>query len=136
MSGAPNRLGIPPELKGHVDFVAKTSRKLARELFHAMMFYQAGLEKKQRVLFRFVNVGSDVFGIVASCSRATMLYNKNPNDKGPIELAHLLTREAERRVKRQFHGLFKNDDKMGYQVALNILGGKYEWLEDGIIKFE
>ena len=45
----------------------------------------------------------------------------------------MLSREAERRVKRQFHGLFKNDDKMGYQVALNILGGKYEWLEDGII---
>ena len=133
---AHSRLGIPKELKGHVDFVAKTAPKLARELFHAMVRYQAGLEKKQRVLFRIVNIGSDLFAIVASCARAAMLYQKNPNDKGPLELAHMLSREAERRVKRQFHGLFKNDDQMGYQVGVNILSGKYDWLEEGIIAFE
>ena len=133
---APGKLKVPGELKTHVDYVERTARKLARDLFHAMMKYQAGLEKKQRVLFRIVNIGSDLFGIAASCSRAALLYSKNPNDRGPIELATLLSREAERRIKRQFHGLFKNDDGMGYKVASGVLEGKYSWLEEGIIPFQ
>lgn len=132
---APRNLNVPKELQAHVDFVETNSRKLARNLFHAMMVYQAGLEKRQRVLFRLVNIGSDLFGIAAACARATMLYAKDPSNHGPIELTNQLSREAERRINRQFHGLFKNDDKIGYKIALNVLDGKYEWLEDGIIKF-
>ncbi len=133
---APGRLHVPKELRAHVDFVETNSRKLARNLFHAMMYYQAGLEKRQRVLFRLVNIGSDLFGIAASCARATMLCAKDPSNRGPIELANQLSREAERRIKRQYHGLFKNDDKISYKIALNVLDGKYEWLEEGIIYFE
>ncbi|MBI4387558.1 MAG: acyl-CoA dehydrogenase family protein, partial [Candidatus Omnitrophica bacterium] len=123
----PSRLSIPKELKTHLNFVEKTARKLARDLFHAMMRYQASLEKRQRILFRFVNIGSDLFGIAASCSRAAMLHQRNPQDRGPLQLANLLSREAERRIKRQFHGLFKNDDRISYKIAMNVLDGKYEW---------
>ncbi len=133
---APRRLHVPPELKSHVDYVEKTARKLARKLFHPMMTYQAGLEKRQRVLFRIVNIGTDLFGIAANCARAALLYSKNPADHGPIELANQLSREAERRINRQFHGIFKNDDKVTYKIAVNVLDGKYAWLEEGIIKFE
>ena len=133
---APSRLSIPKELQQHLSFVEKMARKLARDLFHAIMRYQASLEKRQRVLFRFVNIGSDLFGIAASCARAAMLYEKNSNDRGPIELANLLSREAERRIKRQFHGLFKNDDRSGDKIAYDILDGKYGWLEEGIIPFD
>ncbi len=133
---SPSRIKVPSKLKIHFDYVEVTARKLARNLFHAMMKYQAGLEKRQRVLFRIVNIGTDLFGIAASCSRAAMLYEKNPSDEGPIELANLLSREAERRINRQFHGIFKNDDRSGYRIAMNVLAGKYEWLEQGIIPFE
>lgn len=125
---------VPHELRKHFDFVEQTSKKLARALFHAMVKHQAGLEKKQRILFRIVNIGCDLFGIAASCSRAALLYSQNPNDRGPLDLANMLSREAERRIKRQFHGLIKNDDRMGYKVAMNVLDGRYGWLEDGIIK--
>lgn len=133
---APRRLNVPDELKAHVDFVDKTAAKLARTLFHSMIKYKSSLEKRQRVLARLVNIGSDLFGIAASCSRASMLYKKNSEDMGPVELANMLSREAERRIKRQFNGLYKNDDRMGYKIATDILDGKYEWLEHGIIKFE
>jgi len=133
---APGSLEVPKELRPHVDFVEKTARELARNLFHVMMWYREKLEKRQRVLFRLVNIGSDLFGIAASCARANMLYSKNPSDRGPLELANLFSREAERRVKRQFHGLFKNDDALGYKLAKDVLEEKYAWLEEGIIKAE
>jgi alkylation response protein AidB-like acyl-CoA dehydrogenase len=131
---APSSLQVPPELKAHVDFAEKTAPKLARNLFQVMMFYREKLEKRQRVLFRLVNIGSDLFGITAASSRAAMLYAKNPSDRGPLQLANLFCREAERRIKRQFHGLFKNDDQLGYRIAREILDAKYGWLEEGIIK--
>ena len=134
LGGASIRGKVPHELVGHVDFVEKTAHKLARELFHVMMWYQAKLEKRQRVLFRLVNIGCDLFGIAVSCSRAASMVIKNPADRSPVEMANQISREAERRIKRQFHGLFKNDDKISYQIAMNVLNGKYEWLEDGIIK--
>ncbi len=130
---APSSANMPRELQSHMDFVERNARKLARNLFHVMMWYREGLEKRQRVLFRLVNIGSDLFGIAASSARAALLYGKNPSDRGPLELANLLSREAERRINRQFHGLFKNDDQLGYRIARDILGGKYAWLEEGII---
>lgn len=129
------RLGAPKILASHFDFVEKTAHKLGRELFHAMIRYQDGLEKKQRVLFRIVNVGCDLFAISATCSRALYLYKKNPSDKTPLELANLFSREAERRVTRQFHGLFLNDDNLSTHIAQDFLAGKMEWLEKGIIPF-
>ncbi len=125
---------VPPELKVHFDYVDQTARKLARNLFHTIIWYREKLEKRQRILFRIVNIGCDLFAIAASCSRAALLYSRNPTDKGPVELANTLSREAERRVKRQFHGLFKNDDQLGYGIAINVLDGKYRWLEEGIIR--
>jgi len=132
---APARLKVPKELQSHVDFVEKTSQKLARNLFHVMMRYQAGLERRQRILFRLVNIGTDLFAIAASCSRASMLYKKDPKNKGPLELTNLLSREAERRINRQFHGLFVNDDRLGYKISSDILKDQYTWLEEGIIPF-
>lgn len=131
---APAALGVPPELKVHMDYAEKTAPKLARNLFQVMMFYREKLEKRQRVLFRLVNIGCDLFGITAASSRAAMLYAKNPSDRGPVQLANLFCREAERRINRQFHGLFKNDDQLGYRIAREVLESKYDWLEEGIIK--
>lgn len=130
---APASVAMPAPLKSHADYVEKTARKLARNLFQVIMWYQAGLEKRERVLFRLVNIGCDLFGIAASCARASLLYSKNPADRGPVELANLFSREAERRINRQFHGLFKNDDKLGYKLSRDVLEGKYAWLEQDII---
>lgn len=132
-SNAAAKLDTPPELAEHINFVEKNAKKLARELFHAMNWYRDALQNRQRVMFRLVNVGSDLFAIAATCSRAAMLYKKNPADKTPLDLAHFFSREAERRIKRQFHGLFINDDLFSYKIGQNILEEKYTWLEQGII---
>ena len=124
---------VPTKLRPHIKYVYHMSKRLSRNLFHAMVFYRQGLEKKQRLLGRIVNIGTDLFAIAASCSRAALLVSKNSKDNGPIELADLFCLDARRRVNGHFKSLFKNQDAYAYKIARNALDGKYSWLEDGII---
>ncbi len=125
---------VPAKLKGHVAFVEKTSHRLARALFHAMAKYQQGLEKRQKILFRFVNIGTEFFAMAAVCSRAAYLTAQNPSDRSPEELADLFCRQAVRRIKEEFRSQGCNDDRLIYNTGRNMLEGKYTWLETGIVK--
>lgn len=124
---------VPQELKRHVTFVSRMSRCLARNLFISMLFYQRGLEKKQRLLARLVNTGTELFAMTATCSRAALLVSKNPADQSPIELADLFCRDASRRAERQIRSLFFNHDAFAYRIARKMLEGRYQWVEEGII---
>ncbi len=128
----PQGVKIPHKIKSHIHYIEKTGHRLARNLFHAMMLYQDGLEKKQQLLTRLVNIGTDLFAIAVTCSRAALLHSKSTNE-GAVELADLFTRQAKGRIEKQFHSLFCNDDRFTYHVAQETLKGKYRWLEDGII---
>lgn len=128
----PQGVKIPHKLKSHIHYVEKTGHRLARNLFHAMMLYQDGLEKKQQLLTRLVNIGTDLFAMAVTCSRAVLLDSKNP-EEGAVELADLFARQAKGRIEKQFRSLFSNDDRFTYYVAQETLKGKYRWLEDGII---
>ncbi len=128
-----NLNSVPPKLRTHIQFVHRMSPKLSRNLFLAMMIYQQGLEKKQRMLGRIVNIGTDLFAMAATCSRAAMLVSKNPNDTSSVELADLFCLDARMRINRLFRNIFRNKDTYAYKIARNALDGKYTWLEDGII---
>ncbi len=125
---------VSPAVKRHIRFVEKTSHKLARNLFHAMAIHQQGLEKRQQILARFVNIGTDLFAMAATCSHAAYLVSQNPSDRGPEELADLFCREATLRIQREFLAQRRNDDKMIYRIGRKMLEGKYQWLETGIVK--
>ncbi len=134
LSGLKNYGNSSPKIRKHLRFIERTSRRLARDLFHAMVIHQQGLEKRQQILFRFVNIGTDLFAMAAASSRAAYLLEKNPLDKSPEELADLFCREASFRIEREFRAQGENDDKMIYKIGRNMLEGKYEWLESGIVK--
>ena len=126
---------MDPVLKKHVRFVDRTSHKLARNLFHAMAIYQQGLEKKQSVMFRLVNVGEDLFAMAAACAQAQLALNKDPNGEGrkAKELADLFCRQTRTCVKHEFENLFSKDDKFSYKIAQEILAGDFAWMEKDII---
>ena len=129
-----NYAKVSGEIRHHIRFIEKTSHKLARNLFEAMVIYQQGLEKRQQILFRFVNIGTDLFAMAATCSKATSLVERDPSDRGPLELADLFCKEARLRILREFRSQRQNDDKMIYKIGRNMLEGKYQWLETGIVK--
>jgi alkylation response protein AidB-like acyl-CoA dehydrogenase len=120
-------------LARHLRFIDRTSRRLARTVFHCMVRFGPKLEKRQAVLGRLVEIGAELFAMAATVSRAHAMVRKDPSDRGPLELADLFCRQARRRVNDKFEDVWFNDDKRTYQVAQGVLRNQYEWLEEGTV---
>lgn len=118
-------------LATHVRFIARTARKLGRTLFHAMVRFGPGLEKRQMVLFRAVDIGAELYAMSAVCTRAQMLATKH-GQKEAIDLADAFCRESRDRVAQLFGALYGPHDKAMYRLAVDVLEGKQAWLERGI----
>jgi alkylation response protein AidB-like acyl-CoA dehydrogenase len=128
------RYGDFGELATHLRFVERSARKLARASFHGMLRYQAGLQNKQAFLFRLVDVANELFAMAASVARARALADqKQPEAAQARHLADLFCRIARRRVRQLFGELWDNDDVRLYRGAVDVLEGRHEWLERGIL---
>ena len=128
------RYGEFGPLARHLRYADRAARRLGRMLFHAMVRYGPGLEKKQSVLFRLVDVGAELFAIAATCVRARMLARSGSEEgRRAMELADLFCRGARRRIEARFREVFHNDDARGYRVARAVLEGEHTWLEQGIM---
>ena len=118
---------------GHLRFIDRNARRLARNVFHGMMVHQAGMQNKQAFLFRLVDIGNELFAMAATCSRtAAMLKAGHADAEKALELTDLFCRQARRKIKRLFVDLWANDDNRKYRVALNVLKGKHQWLEKAV----
>ncbi len=120
------------KLATHMRFVERNSRHLARSIFHAMMRYQARLERKQMVLFRIVDIGTDLFAMAASISYAMMLARKG--NQNAMDLADVFCREAEMRIETNFRFLFTDYDDAAYKLVLNFLEGEYDWFKGPLVE--
>jgi alkylation response protein AidB-like acyl-CoA dehydrogenase len=131
-------------LAGHVRFVDRSTRRLARTLFHCMVRFGPKLEKRQAVLGRLVEIGAELLAMTAACSRAMAMQRDGgtagQRDEaaapGPVDLADLFCRHARRRVEERFEAVFDNDDVATYRVAQQVLAGRHSWLESGMVKLK
>ena len=123
----------PPALATHLRFVRRTARRLARSLFHAMVRVGPALERKQLLLGRFVDIGTQLMAISATVSRATSLKKQNPGDATAEELADHFCLCARRRIAASFRATRSNEDASVRSLSLGVLEGRYEWLEEGIL---
>jgi alkylation response protein AidB-like acyl-CoA dehydrogenase len=122
------------ELATHVRFVDRSSRKLARMLFHRMIRHGAKLQFKQGLLFRAVDVGVELFAQTATVCRAQMMERTgHPHAAEARELADVFCRSSRRRVEELFRGMRSNDDELKYRTARRILEDRYAWWEEGIV---
>ncbi|HEU4585129.1 MAG TPA: acyl-CoA dehydrogenase family protein, partial [Gemmatimonadaceae bacterium] len=121
-------------LAPHLRFVERTTRKLGRAIFHAMVRLGPKLEQRQMVLFRAVDIGAELFAMSAVCSRAQMLAGRgSPN---AVDLANVFCRESRLRIADHFRTLFGPNDASLYRLSQRVLKGDYEWLEAGIVAME
>ncbi|MEW2482359.1 acyl-CoA dehydrogenase family protein [Mycobacterium sp. NPDC049093] len=112
----------------HLRYVERASRKLARSTFYAMSRWQGKLEYRQRFLGRIVDIGAELFAMTAACVRA-----RSDTPDSAVELADAFCRQSRVRAERLFTELWDNSDDSDRTLAHNVLGGRYTWLEDGII---
>ena len=119
-------------LSDHIRFAERRARKLARSLAYAMSRYGGGLEKKQAVLGRMVDIGAELFAMGATCSYALKMQGQNGADSGPIKMADLFCKYARRRIDATFEQVFDNDDSATYKLAQEVLDGQHTWLEKDV----
>jgi alkylation response protein AidB-like acyl-CoA dehydrogenase len=131
-SHAPSHAEFGP-LAGHVNYVERASRHLARAIFHMMARYGPKLEKRQALLFRAVDIGADLFALSATLSRAQAMRSAGgPHARDAVELADVFARMMRRRIAQHFRDIRSNDDVRKYRTARRILEGSHLWLEDGL----
>jgi alkylation response protein AidB-like acyl-CoA dehydrogenase len=124
-------------LAGHVRYVDRSARRLSRSLFHAMVRFGPGLEKRQSVLFRLVDIGAELFAMAAACARARSmgsLRGEGGAEGDAAEVADLFCRQARRRVEALFDRVFRNDDVATYRLAQRVLEDEQLWLESGMVR--
>src|SRR5260370_13772066 len=119
-------------LPGHMGYIERTARHLARSIFHSMMRYQAKLERKQMVLFRIVDIGTDLFAMSAAISYATMLAKKG--QKNAVDLADVFCREARMRIEANFSNLFTDHDAAAYRLVSNFLKGEEHCVQGQMVE--
>ncbi len=120
-------------LSGHVNYAARTSKRLARGLFHAMARFGPKLDREQLLLSRFVGIATELFAISATCSYAQWLLGQGKPADEILSIANYFCRSARMRIDHHFAGTARNADKRGYDLVQDLLAGKHEMLRQGMV---
>jgi len=128
-AGAPS--GGEPWARRHLRFVARSSRRLARSLFHAMLRYGPGLEKRQMLLWRFVDFGAELYAQVATVVRAEALIARGERREDVLPLVEDFCAGSRIRIGALRRGLRRNEDAQTYALAQGFLKGDFPTLLAG-----
>ncbi|WP_433545423.1 acyl-CoA dehydrogenase family protein [Streptomyces sp. CA-294286] len=121
------------DLSGHLRYVERTSRKLARSTFYAMSRWQGRMETKQGFLGRIVDIGAELFAMSAACVRAELLRTTEEYGREAYQLADAFCRQSRIRTEELLDRLWTNTDDLDHKVVKGVLSGTYTWLERGIV---
>ena len=133
-SGAGRVDNLDRHLQKHVDDAARTSKKLARGLFHAMARFGPKLDREQLLLSRFVGIATELFAISATCSFAQYKIDRGESAEEVLSVANYFCNSARARIDHYFAGARRNVDKRGYQLTQELLAGKHSSLREGIVR--
>ncbi|MCL3862513.1 acyl-CoA dehydrogenase family protein [Actinotalea sp. K2] len=130
----PGAYGELAQLARHVRFVERSSRALARRTFYAMARWQAGLDRRQVLLGRIVDIGAELFAMSAVCTRAEHLRSLDPEQgAAAVMLADAFCAQSRTRVDELFRRLRSNTDRQDRATSEAVMRGTARWLEDGVI---
>jgi alkylation response protein AidB-like acyl-CoA dehydrogenase len=124
------RYGRYGDLARHVRWADRTSRRLARTVFHLMVRHQAGLEKRQGLLFRTVDIAMEVAVVVATVVHAHHKRTTRAADaEASLALADTFAWNARRIVEDAFARIGSERDADKHAVGQAVLTGGHAWLE-------
>jgi hypothetical protein len=119
--------------RAHLGYVAKGCKRLSRRIFYPMAVYGPKLERKTLILARFVDVGTDLYAMASTLSRAEALLAQDPSNKTINDVADLFCRIARRRIAANYKLVWdRSHDDLIDKVGKEFLEGQLTWLMDGI----
>ena len=98
-----------------------------------MGLYQQKLEKEQLILAAYVDIGTYLFAMAASLSRAEMILSSNP-DESVQDVVNLFCTEAREIIEDRFNGMGHHHRKLLGKVNAQFLKGRYEWMITDIMR--
>jgi alkylation response protein AidB-like acyl-CoA dehydrogenase len=116
------------ELGAHLRYADRASRRLARAIFHGMLRFGPGLERKQLFLFRAVDAALELFALTASVVSARRDLRHR---SGLPDVVERVVYDARRRIEAALHEMWRNDDDARYRFAQEVMDGRHSWLEGG-----
>jgi hypothetical protein len=125
--------GMHPHLAGYMHEVAALGRKMARTLFHQMVRFGPQLEKRQVLLGRLADIGTDLFALAASAVFAQKLIQDGQPAAKVLVLMDDFHAQAMIRIRQNFAGIGHNADQHGYDLAQQVINGEHQWVENGIV---
>jgi alkylation response protein AidB-like acyl-CoA dehydrogenase len=125
--------GLHDDLRPHVHYAARTSKRLARGLFHAMTRFGPALDREQLLLSRFVGIATELFAISATCSFAQHKIDRGEPVEEVLSVATYFCRSARMRIDHHFAGTTRNADRRGYELTQELMAGKHQSLRTGIV---
>jgi hypothetical protein len=121
---------LPKQFVGTGRFRFGDFGRLARSMFYAMGRYQAKMERKQALLFRFVDIGAELYAMAATCVRAQSMRD-GPDGKKAAHMADVFCRGSRLRIDALFDRVSDNEDDALYRLSQEVLRGEHAWLEAG-----
>ncbi|MBX3326863.1 MAG: acyl-CoA dehydrogenase family protein [Nitrospira sp.] len=114
-------------------FVERTSRRLARTIFYAMLFHRQALRDDQGRQNRIEMIGEDLLMIAVAALYAEA-QERTAGHPEVWDLAEESFRETKQRVEQNIRELICNQDRAMTVVGAKALGGVYPSLTGGIIR--
>lgn len=113
-------------------YIHRSCRRLARNVFHGMIYFGPGLQNKQMYLFRLVDIAAELYAMSATIAYARKCEKEGHADAR--DLALLFCRDSRFKINNLFEDLWHNSDTVKYKLAQEIEKDKFLWLEEGNIE--
>ena len=91
------------------------------------------LEKRQVLLGRIADIGTDLFAIAATCIFAQKLISDGEAADKVLMLTDDFHAQARLRIDQNCRGIGRNADQHGYDLAQQVINGDHQWVEHGIV---
>ena len=118
--------------RSELEYVEKTSRKLARSGLYAMALHGARLEQRQALVSRLALIGTELYVL-----SALAVYTERVVAPGRRVQAERLARQAasdsRRRIDGWFRALWDNTDDETTALGNVVLNRGYDWLSEGSV---
>ncbi|HLH73591.1 MAG TPA: acyl-CoA dehydrogenase family protein [Chloroflexota bacterium] len=105
-------------------YVRRTSRRLSRVAFYAMLQHMATLDQKQALVSHLADVGVDLFVITA----VTLYAEVTP---GSAELSRQVFQDARARIDTHFRAIRDGREDGTTCLGQDVVKGRYDWLLNG-----
>ncbi|CAN5908380.1 acyl-CoA dehydrogenase family protein [soil metagenome] len=103
--------------------VERLSRKLARNIFHAMIRFGPKLEREQLVLGRLVDIGTELFVLSSAIGYAQSKVENSASNNEEVDrvtrIVAYLAKLTCLKTREKFQSLFSNADREGYAIAMS-----------------